>query len=70
LISQRAKGLLLTNAMWIREFVLNHPLYQHDSIVNDQIQYDLMWLIQQMSNNEEINSFIRSSNTKLDRLRY
>jgi hypothetical protein len=56
--------------MWIREFVLNHPLYQHDSIVDDQIQYDLMWLIQQMSNNEEINSFIRSSNTKLDQLRY
>jgi len=70
LISQRAKGLLLTNTMWIREFVLNHPLYQHDSIVDDQIQYDLMWLIQQMSNNEEINSFIRSSNTKLDQLRY
>jgi glutamate--cysteine ligase catalytic subunit len=56
LISQRAKDLLLTNAMWIREFVLNHPLYQHDSIVDDQIQYDLMWIIQQISNNEETKS--------------
>ncbi len=56
MISQRAKDLLLTNAMWIREFVLNHPLYQHDSIVDDQIQYDLMWIIQQISNNEETKS--------------
>ncbi len=43
-------GTLLTNAMWIRQFVNNHPLYKHDSVVNDQIQYDLMRLIQQMNN--------------------
>jgi hypothetical protein len=47
--------------MWIREFVLNHPLYQHDSIVNDQIQYDLMWIIQQISNSEETNRFLTKS---------
>jgi len=23
--------------MWMREFVLNHSLYQHDSRVNDRI---------------------------------
>jgi hypothetical protein len=34
--------------MWIREYVTNHPLYQHDSIINEQIQYDLISLIQQM----------------------
>jgi len=46
-------GKLLTNAMWMREFVMNHPLYKHDSIVNDQIQYDLMCLIEQINNGEQ-----------------
>ncbi len=50
--------------MWIREFVLNHPLYKHDSRVNDQIQYDLMWTIQQISNGEE------TTNTKLYQFKY
>ncbi|CAF0977804.1 unnamed protein product [Adineta steineri] len=52
-ISQRANGTILTNAMWIREYVKNHPLYKHDSIVNEQIQYDLMWLIQQIANQKQ-----------------
>jgi glutamate--cysteine ligase catalytic subunit len=36
--------------MWMRQFVANHPSYKHDSVVTDEIQYDLMWLIQQMAN--------------------
>ncbi len=32
---------------------MNHPLYKHDSVVNEQIQYDLMWLIQQMDNSQQ-----------------
>ena len=50
--------------MWIRQFVCNHPLYRHDSVVNDQIQYDLMWLIQQMANDEKSIPLIRPSNMK------
>jgi len=54
-------GTLLTNAMWMRQFVDNHPLYKHDSIVNDQIQYDLMWLMQRVSNGEQSIPLIRPS---------
>ena len=57
-------GQLLTNAMWMRQFVCNHPLYCHDSVVNEQIQYDLMWLIQQMANDEKSIPLIRPSNMK------
>jgi glutamate--cysteine ligase catalytic subunit len=39
--------------MWMRQFVLNHPSYSHDSLVTDEIQYDLIWLIRQMANNEQ-----------------
>ena len=51
--------------MWIREYVTNHPLYKQDSIVNEQIQYDLMWFIQQKANSEESIPLLRPSNTKL-----
>ncbi|UJR24145.1 hypothetical protein I4U23_027111 [Adineta vaga] len=62
-ISQRAQGNLLTNAMWIRKYIDNHPLYQHDSIVNEQIQYDLLNEIQQitMTNQFQPSYLINSS---------
>jgi glutamate--cysteine ligase catalytic subunit len=41
-ISKRAKGELVTPATWMRSFVRNHPAYQHDSVVTDEIAYDLM----------------------------
>lgn len=47
-ISERAKGTSITTAMWMREFVRKHPQYKQDSIVNEQIQYDLIWKIQEM----------------------
>jgi glutamate--cysteine ligase catalytic subunit len=43
----------LTNASWIRQFVLTHPLYKQDSIVSDEIQYDLVWKIMQIANRHE-----------------
>ncbi|CAF3830910.1 unnamed protein product [Rotaria magnacalcarata] len=46
-------GTILTNAMWIRQFVLNHQLYKHDSIVSDEIQYDLMLAIKKLVNINE-----------------
>ena len=34
-------GELMTTAGWIRQFVLAHPDYKHDSAVSDKIAYDL-----------------------------
>ncbi|KAK9503697.1 hypothetical protein O3M35_010204 [Rhynocoris fuscipes] len=42
LIQKRASGELLTTASWIRQFVRQHPAYKQDSIVNDEIAYDLL----------------------------
>ena len=42
LIEKRAKGELLTPATWMRNFVRNHPAYKGDSVVSDEIAYDLM----------------------------
>lgn len=41
LVRQRSTGERKTGATWIREFVMNHPLYKHDSIVSREINYDL-----------------------------
>lgn len=42
LIQGRASGELWTLARFMREFVQRHPEYQHDSVVNEKICYDLM----------------------------
>nr|BAA09527.1 gamma-glutamyl-cysteine synthetase [Schizosaccharomyces pombe] len=42
LISQRANGQCLTAASWIRNFITTHPSYKQDSVVNDEINYDLI----------------------------
>ncbi|OXM75866.1 glutamate-cysteine ligase catalytic subunit [Cryptococcus neoformans Bt63] len=42
LIKYRAKGDLVTPATWIRRFITSHPTYKEDSIVNDEINYDLV----------------------------
>jgi glutamate--cysteine ligase catalytic subunit len=42
LISQRASGQLDTAARWIRNFVDAHPAYQHDSVVNEAVNHDLI----------------------------
>ncbi|KAI8926839.1 glutamate-cysteine ligase-domain-containing protein [Entophlyctis helioformis] len=41
LISQKASGERMTAAAWIRSFVTQHPGYAHDSVVTDEITYDL-----------------------------
>lgn len=53
LISKRAAGTLLTNASWIRQFVVSHPLYKQDSVVSEEIQYDLVQKIQLFQNGED-----------------
>jgi glutamate--cysteine ligase catalytic subunit len=42
LVSQRASGKLDTAARWIRDFVASHPAYKQDSVVDDEIQKDLV----------------------------
>ncbi|XP_019639734.1 PREDICTED: glutamate--cysteine ligase catalytic subunit-like [Branchiostoma belcheri] len=41
LIQKRASGELMTTARWIRAFVQNHPKYKSDSVVSEEIAYDL-----------------------------
>mmetsp|Transcript_48751 Transcript_48751/g.72410 ORF Transcript_48751/g.72410 Transcript_48751/m.72410 type:complete len:877 (+) Transcript_48751:64-2694(+) len=42
LIKLRATGELITPASWMRKFVRNHESYKGDSVVSDEIAYDLM----------------------------
>jgi len=43
-IEKRATGELVTPATWMRNFVRSHPAYKGDSVVSDEIAYDLMKL--------------------------
>lgn len=49
LISNRASGRSLTTAQWMRNQVRNHPAYKFDSIVNDEITYDLLLKMHKIS---------------------
>ncbi|TFK54486.1 glutamate-cysteine ligase catalytic subunit [Heliocybe sulcata] len=42
LIRGRSNSSLQTAATWIRNFVRNHPDYKYDSVVSQEINYDLM----------------------------
>jgi len=42
LVRRRANGSLLTTARWMRDFVRSHPSYKFDSVVTQEINYDLM----------------------------
>lgn len=53
LFKARANGSKLTPATWMRNFVRNHASYKFDSIVNEEINYDLLWEICQISNGKE-----------------
>jgi glutamate--cysteine ligase catalytic subunit len=44
-LSKRANGELMTPASYMRKFVMSHPKYGHDSIVTEEINYDLLWHI-------------------------
>jgi len=45
-ISKRASGELVTDAVWIRDFITHHKDYQHDSKVHSSIVYDLMNILE------------------------
>ncbi|GFR19188.1 glutamate--cysteine ligase catalytic subunit [Trichonephila clavata] len=53
LIRLRAKGELMTPARWIRDFVSKHPNYKFDSVVDDQINYDLLLRIDKITQGKE-----------------
>lgn len=53
LVSRRASGALMTNAAWIRNFVKEHPLYKRDSVVSEEINYDLMKAIDKISSGQQ-----------------
>ncbi|KAL5528478.1 GSH1 [Sanghuangporus sanghuang] len=48
LIERRANGTLLTTACWIRNFVRSHPAYKFDSVINQEINFDLMTAVDQI----------------------
>ncbi|KAG9046203.1 hypothetical protein FS837_004874 [Tulasnella sp. UAMH 9824] len=58
-VKQRANGTLKTTATWIREFVRSHPTYKFDSVVSQEINYDLCKAI------DEIERGVRRANDLL-----
>lgn len=49
LVSERSSGKLETAATWIRNFIRSHAAYKKDSVVNEQINYDLIKAVEQLS---------------------
>ena len=41
-VVKRATGQVCTTATFMRRFVQKHPDYEHDSVVTQNIAYDLM----------------------------
>jgi glutamate--cysteine ligase catalytic subunit len=52
LVEARASGKLMTSAAWMRKFVTTHPKYKKDSVVSEEINYDLMWRIHLISSGQ------------------
>ncbi|KAI1401699.1 GCS-domain-containing protein [Hypoxylon fuscum] len=53
LIRMRASGELWTAAKWIRHFVAQHPGYDHDSVVTDEITKDLVSAVVDIGDREQ-----------------
>ncbi|KAJ5956572.1 hypothetical protein N7501_010851 [Penicillium viridicatum] len=49
LIRKRADGTLWTGARWMREFVAKHPSYKQDSVISEEITYDLVKAVEEMT---------------------
>lgn len=49
-IAGKANGSVKTTASWMRSFVQSHEKYNFDSIVSNEIAYDLIWHLNQISN--------------------
>ena len=53
LFELRASGKLMTPATWIRKFVSEHPSYKNDSVIDERINYDLVYKIFKITSGEE-----------------
>lgn len=53
LVGARADGRLMTNAAYIRQFVRSHEAYRHDSVVSDEINYDLLSMLDAIERGEK-----------------
>ena len=42
LVRRRSNGSLLTMASWMRNYARSHPAYKFDSVISQEIKYDLM----------------------------
>lgn len=42
----------MTTSRWIRQFVASHPDYKQDSVISQEINYDLLKIMSQFSQNE------------------
>lgn len=47
-LRKRAAGEVMTTAAWLRQFVTTHPGYKKDSVVTDEIAYDLVVACQEI----------------------
>lgn len=47
-LRRRASGEVMTTAAWLRRFVTTHPAYKRDSVVNEEIAYDLVVACQEI----------------------
>ncbi|GAA6043759.1 hypothetical protein JCM8097_006657 [Rhodosporidiobolus ruineniae] len=52
LISRRADGSLITTATFIRNFIRAHPSYKFDSVVSQEINYDLVRAVDEIERGE------------------
>ena len=48
LISSRATGELMTAAAWLRKFASVHPAYEHNSLLNQEIVFDMVEAVNQI----------------------
>ena len=48
-VAAKARGDLMTTAQWMRKFIQGHPHYQRDSVVTDEISFDLLKRMQDIS---------------------
>jgi len=42
LVRMRSNGTLSTTATWMRDFIRSHPAYKKDSVISQEINYDLL----------------------------
>lgn len=49
-LSKRANGTIPTDAKFIRDFVTQHTAYEKDSIVNNEVCFDLLKMLEDLAN--------------------